>query len=148
MLMVAMPHSSWLLVNTAVAVTPPPPIHYMVWQRICGLFNLLLKSETKLSFLSEVRRLDQPRFFCAVKCTTSNGTFIKEKQFIGNKYWYLSFFCFVNHHVTLMFSYSAIQGLSHCILCFKQSGPLKARGSFSIYRGKKHSTHVSGEYRM
>lgn len=146
MLMVAMPHSPWLLVTQQWLWHLLLP--FTVWFGKGSVDLLLLKSETKFSFLSEVRRLDQPGFFCAVKCPTNNGTFIKEKQFLGNKYWYLSFFFASWIIMSLIFSYSAIQGLSHCILCFRQSGPLKAGGSFSIYRGEKHSTHVSGEYRM
>lgn len=36
-----------------------------------------LKSETKFSFLSEVRSLDQPLFLFAAKCSQNSDTFIK-----------------------------------------------------------------------
>lgn len=50
---------------------------FTVWFGKGSVDLLLLKSETKFSFLSEVGSLDQPRFLFTAKCSQNNDTFIK-----------------------------------------------------------------------
>lgn len=68
---------------TAVAVVYPPP--HSLYSLAKDMDLPLLQSETKFSFLSEVRKLDKPKYFFADKHPTNHDTFMKGNQFNGNK---------------------------------------------------------------
>lgn len=122
---------------TAVAVAYPPP--HSLYSLAKDMDLPLLQSETKFSFLSEVRKLDKPKYFFADKHPTNHDTFMKGNQFNGNKCWYL--LCF-SHESLCYTSLTLCSPVSLPAYSISDNPIHWKQGNHSAFTGVKTTQHV------